>query len=71
MPRDILFVQRSIYVWGALDELAGACAQTGDLRAAVEIQRRLLASADLPEEERARIEGNLTRCLGALSPAPT
>lgn len=60
---DRLFVDLPVYQWRALDELALAAFYTGRMRQASECWSRLLASPDLPDGERRRIEANIAYCI--------
>jgi hypothetical protein len=53
-----LFVMSDIYAWRAIDEQSVCAAQTGKLAEAFMLNRRLLASPDLPDTQRERIAVN-------------
>lgn len=60
-PSDVLFVERDIYQWWALDEFAVAASRVPALRAEAKIaNEKLLTCA--PEREQPRIRNNLTHC---------
>ncbi len=59
-PKDMLFVDDSVYAWRALDELAIACFYTGKKAESRTLNQRLLAGNALPPGERARVETNLS-----------
>jgi hypothetical protein len=56
---ELLFLDRSVYEWRALDELAVAAHYLGKTDEAAELCERLLASSTLPTAERSRVEENL------------
>jgi tetratricopeptide (TPR) repeat protein len=61
-PRDeVLTVNREVYLWRALDELAAACTKLGNLDAAIDACKQMLARP-LPPEEKARIHANVAAC---------
>ena len=60
-PGDSLFVEAEIYRWRALDEMCLAAAGCGARDAARWAAERLLGENRLPDTERARVEGNLSR----------
>ncbi len=64
--RDLLFVERPVYTWMLLDEVAVCSYWTGDHAACVEACTELLRKDALPTEERARVEANLWRARSAL-----
>jgi tetratricopeptide (TPR) repeat protein len=59
MPDDLLFMERDVYEWRALDELALAAHHLGHREEALATARKVLACETLPAKERARIEKNL------------
>jgi glycosyltransferase involved in cell wall biosynthesis len=59
---EMLFVNREVYEWRALDELAGTSFGLRDFSAARDANRALLASGKLPPSERARVAANLALC---------
>ena len=60
LPRpDASILDRSVYDWRARDELAVAAFACGDRAESVRLWRQLLAEACLPDQERARVQGNL------------
>lgn len=61
-PADVLFTDRSIYDWRALDEFAVSAYWAGHRAAAAKANRELLSRDALPERERSRIEENLGFC---------
>lgn len=60
LPDDALFVERSVYGWRTLDELALARYHTGEPEEAGRLWRRALADPDLGANDRQRIERNLS-----------
>jgi hypothetical protein len=60
---EALFVRRSVYSWGALDEQAVCASWTGRHPEAFGIWRTLLAKIDVPEEDRQRIASNRDICV--------
>lgn len=58
-PDDILFLDESVYVWRALDELSIASYYIGDYRTSAALAERLLAEGQLPEKQRPRVIENL------------
>lgn len=59
LPKDVLFVETSVYNWRALDELALAAYYLGEYEESKRISDGLLARSDLPTDQRARIEKNV------------
>jgi len=57
-PADLLFVQEAVYRWRALDELSIAAFYAGRVSEGRAAMLRLLAEAQFPEAERARILEN-------------
>jgi hypothetical protein len=55
---DVLFVNASVYEWRALDEQAVCGSWIGKSAESFAICRRLLARADLPDDDRQRIVAN-------------
>ena len=55
---DVLFVDASVYEWRALDEQAVCGSWIGKSAESFAICRRLLARADLPDDDRQRIVAN-------------
>lgn len=62
-PDDLLFVEDSVYLWHALDELAVALYWLNERDEARQINERLLTEGHLPEAERERVAKNLAFCL--------
>ncbi|MDP7738492.1 glycosyltransferase [Mycobacterium paragordonae] len=60
---DRLFVRSDIYAWRALDEQAVCASWIGKQPEAFTLCRRMLARADLPDEDRPRISGNRDVCV--------
>lgn len=60
MPKDILFVDQSVYQWRFADELSVAAIYAGYKVQAAAMIKKLLSSKDLPDSERARLESNLS-----------
>lgn len=58
-PADCLFLDDSVYVWRAIDELAIAAYYRGKHEESAELNRRLLREGHLPEVERERVLKNL------------
>ncbi|MBN1605592.1 MAG: glycosyltransferase family 2 protein [Polyangiaceae bacterium] len=61
-PNDILFVEQSVYLWKARDELAVASFFLGQVQQAAALLDDLLASDALPADERPRLEKNRRLC---------
>ena len=57
-PRDILFVERSLYTWSLLDEASIIYYYTGRYEESYDLCLRLLDSPDTPKSEFLRIETN-------------
>ena len=57
--RDRLFVARDVYQWRLLDEAAIAAYWTGGYQESLTLNRLLLDSGRLPDEQRSRIRDNL------------
>lgn len=57
-PSDILFVQRDVYEWRLLDELAIAAYWTGRYKESEELCDKLLSDSKLPEREIERVKQN-------------
>ena len=70
LPDDLLFVDRSVHLWGARDEQALSAWYLGRIAEAESLWRALLASPDLPASEHARIRANLDWCATAGGAAP-
>lgn len=69
-PADVLFMDETVYAWRAADEFSIAAYYRGDVREALAVAERLLASGTLPEAERQRVEQNVgfsQRALAAIS----
>jgi hypothetical protein len=64
---EALFVERDIYCWRLPDEVAVAAYWAGHYTEALALNERLLATNELPDSERTRIEDNRRFCLTALS----
>lgn len=58
LPDDGLFVGAEIYAWRAVDEQSICASWIGRHEEAFALCRRLLARADLPDDDRKRIAGN-------------
>jgi len=56
--QDVLFVGAEVYTWRALDEQAVCASWIGKHEETVEICRRILSRADVPDDDRQRIAGN-------------
>ncbi|MFJ3517420.1 glycosyltransferase [Streptomyces sp. NPDC090131] len=67
-PDDILFVEPDWYAWRALDELAVAAYWTGAYQESLECSERLLQEGRVPEDQHARIRGNLDFARRKLDP---
>jgi len=71
---DILFVDESVYNWRALDEQAVCASWIGKHEEAFALCRRLLARADIADEDRQRLARNrdlsVSAMLEAASPYP-
>jgi hypothetical protein len=61
-PKDVLFVEESVYTWRAFDEYAVASYWIGDFEASLRVSQQLLGSGDLPEEQRGRVSKNAEFC---------
>lgn len=61
-PRDILFLDDSVYAWRALDEFAVAAYYAGRYREGIAANKRLLSGRALPASEKARVRQNLGFC---------
>lgn len=59
LPKDILFVETSVYNWRALDELALSAYYVGEYEQSKRLSDTLLARQDLPSDQRSRIEKNM------------
>jgi glycosyltransferase involved in cell wall biosynthesis len=57
-PSDILFLDRTVYDWRALDELAVSAYYVGRYDESLAVANRLLAEGKLPASERQRLERN-------------
>ena len=57
-PRDILFVERSLYTWSLLDEASIIYYYTGRYEESYDLCLRLLDSPDTPKSEFPRIKTN-------------
>ena len=72
--QDSLFVRADIHAWRAADEQAVCASWIGKRAEAFTLCRRLLARADLPDEDRQRIAANRDVCaptmIEAASPYP-
>jgi glycosyltransferase involved in cell wall biosynthesis len=58
-PKDILFVDASVYEWRARDELSIAAYWCGDKELSARLCRELLADSRLPLEQKERVSKNL------------
>ncbi|MFG2974803.1 glycosyltransferase [Streptomyces sp. NPDC048331] len=67
-PDDILFVEPDWYEWRALDELAVAAYWTGAYQESLDCSERLLEEGSLPEDQRARVLGNVDFARHKLDP---
>jgi hypothetical protein len=61
--QDRLFVSADLYAWRAIDEQAVCASWIGKHAEAFTLWRRLLARADLPDDDRQRIAGNRDICV--------
>jgi glycosyltransferase involved in cell wall biosynthesis len=61
-PKDILFIDDSVYAWRAKDEYAVAAYWVGRYREALVANKELLAGGAIPAAERTRIEKNIVFC---------
>ncbi len=59
MPKDILFVQKWMYDYGALLELSICAYWIGKYEECAELSHRMLAIPNLPQEIRECVERNL------------
>ncbi len=66
-PAGGLFVQRWIYDYGMLDELAISAYWAGHYRESLELCERLMAEGNIPPDQRARIEMNAEFARGKLA----
>jgi glycosyltransferase involved in cell wall biosynthesis len=69
-PSDCLFLDDSVYLWRALDELAIATYYRGKYEESVALNRRLLSEGHVPDQDRERILQNLGFAERALAPQP-
>jgi glycosyltransferase involved in cell wall biosynthesis len=67
-PSDCLFMDDSVYLWRALDELAIATYYRGKYTESAALNRRLLSEGHVPEQERERVLQNLGFAERALLP---
>lgn len=65
-PDDMLFLDRSCYVWRGLDEYAVSCYYVGEYRESARSCKELLDGEDLPQSERERVRANLALAEAAL-----
>jgi glycosyltransferase involved in cell wall biosynthesis len=65
-PKDVLFVEETVYTWRALDEYAVAVYWMNDYEAALAVNQRLLGSGDLPEDQHERVRKNADFCKAKL-----
>lgn len=65
-PKDILFVEKSVYEWRLLDELSIAAYWTMRYEESKELCDRLLANPSLPEHEVARVRSNREFAVGRI-----
>ena len=65
-PKDILFVNESVYTWRALDEFCVAASKIGFYEEGKEAAMQLLSNPGLPENHRPRVLANLNYCKGKL-----
>jgi tetratricopeptide (TPR) repeat protein len=66
-PKDVLFVEESVYTWRALDEYAVASYWIGDYEASLRVNQRLLGAGDLPDDQVARVRKNADFCKAKLA----
>jgi glycosyltransferase involved in cell wall biosynthesis len=69
-PSDCLFLDDSVYLWRALDELAIATYYRAKYEESVALNRRLLSEGHVPDQDRERILQNLGFAERALAPQP-
>jgi glycosyltransferase involved in cell wall biosynthesis len=67
-PSDCLFLDDSVYLWRAVDELAIATYYRGKYEESAALNRRLLSEGHMPEPDRERIVQNLGFAERALAP---
>jgi tetratricopeptide (TPR) repeat protein len=67
-PKDILFIDDSVYAWRALDEFGVAAYYAGLYKEGLAANKRLLSGRALPKSERARVQKNLEFCREKLRP---
>lgn len=67
-PRDLLFVDESVYAWRALDELAIAAFYTGHFDRSAAASARLLTEGRLPAGEIERVRKNFAFVADARAP---
>ena len=60
--RDVLFINKSMYEWRALDEYAVAASWTNHMPDAIRVFDSILLCPSLPDADRSRIESNLAHC---------
>jgi glycosyltransferase involved in cell wall biosynthesis/SAM-dependent methyltransferase len=70
-PKDILFVDTSVYDWRVFDELAIATYYTRKYEESAELNRRLLAEGKLPLNHRPRVQQNLDFSLSKIGRTPS
>lgn len=58
LPEDVLFVNAEIHQWRAMDEQAVCASWIGRPAEAFDVSRRLVSIAQVPENDRQRIEAN-------------
>lgn len=58
-PNDVLFLNNSVYEWRFMDELSICAVYAGKAQEAVEMMSTLLQSAQLPADQKNRLESNL------------
>lgn len=68
---DILFVNESVYTWRALDEQAVCASWIGKHDEAFTLCRRLLARADIADDDRTRIAANRDHSVPAMVDSAT
>jgi glycosyltransferase involved in cell wall biosynthesis len=70
MPPIGLFVQRSVYDYGMLDDFAVAAYWAGEFRDCLDTCEKLLACGKLPSEQRARVKTNANLAKAKLLSSP-
>jgi glycosyltransferase involved in cell wall biosynthesis len=65
-PHDLLHIQRDVYLWQALDEMAVSCYHLGRYEQARQLNQQILAENHLPNMDKSRVYKNLQQALRGL-----